>query len=71
MMNFILFTGGLWLMVLSNSEAEKWTWPVSGKDRETEASNRKDVYYESISGSGDRNGRIRVPSSYQDYNDRR
>ncbi|CAH1729686.1 unnamed protein product [Chironomus riparius] len=71
MLNFVLFTGGLWLMVLTNSEAEKWSWPVSGKDRDKEASNRKDVYYESISGSGEGNGRIRVPSSYQDYNDRR
>lgn len=71
--NFILLTGGLWLMAHSNSESEKWSWPASGKDREKEASDRKDIYFESINGSGERNGRIRVPTSYHDnrYGDRR
>jgi hypothetical protein len=43
---------------IANSESEKWSWPTSAKDR-------KDIFYESVSGN-ERVGRIRVPTSYYD-----
>lgn len=69
-MNFIFLSlGGIWLAtsVMGNSEAEKWSWPTSPKDREQQvavASNRKDIYYENIRNDADRRERIRVPTSY-------
>lgn len=69
-LNFCLLTGGLWLMALSNSESEKWSWPRSVKSEQQQVANeRKDIYYERPN-DDPRSERIRVPTSYYDSNRR-
>lgn len=73
MKNFYSFTVySAWMLSLfwllptvsmANSESEKWSWPTSPKQEPERSNSRRDIYFENVSG-GEKNGRIRVPTSY-------